>query len=151
MALQGPACTVRQPQWSSLHALLPSVVLEPLGASLPSSVLNIMLDIREQAKNQVPRVLDIDKCIRGGWKCQSCRMTIAYSHFYLIKVRVYLRQNNSEAPLHGRPQVHRSNKSSGGFAEHRCDGRHTAVRHTLKMQREEGHKFKASLAPINKI
>lgn len=66
----GP-CLHRQPQWSSLHALLPSVVLEPLRASLPSSVLNIMQDIREQtqwkytteldkAKSQVSQVLDID-------------------------------------------------------------------------------------------
>lgn len=71
VASQGSACPVRQPQWSSLHALLPSVVLEPLRASSPTSVLSTMLDIREQtlwkytteldkAKNQVPWVLDID-------------------------------------------------------------------------------------------
>lgn len=64
---------------------------------------------------------------------------------------VCLRQNNSEAPLHGRTRVHRRNKSGGGFAEHRCDGCHIPVRHVLKMQREEDHKFKTSLTPINKI
>lgn len=64
---------------------------------------------------------------------------------------VCLRQNNSEAPLHGRTRVHWRNKSGGGFAEHRCDRCHIPVRHALKMQREEDHKFKASLTPINKI
>ena len=75
--------------------------------------------------------------------------------FFLIKVgedtQRCLRQYNSEAPLHRRPRAHRNNRSGGGFAEHRCDGFHTPVRHALKMQREEDHKFKASLASINKV